>query len=177
MLGMRLVRLIEMHSEGLARDLTERIRSSQRTSDFRQIPAHELEEAITEVYRNLGEWLLQKTEGEIARRFKAVAARRVAEGIRLPHFVSALMLSRDHIWRFLQREAFADNIVELHGELQLYQHLNQFFDCALYYAIVGYQEAQASAEGDLEAIEEVSVPVRTRSRASEIPHSGPSGRS
>jgi hypothetical protein len=161
-LGMRLVRLIEMHSEALSRELTERIRSAERTSDFRKIPARELEQAITEVYRNLGEWLLQKTESDIARRFKAVAARRVAEGIQLPQFVLALMLSRDHIWRFLQREAFADNIVELHGELQLYQHLNQFFDCALYHAIVGYQEAESSASGDLRGMEDAPFPDRVR---------------
>jgi transcriptional regulator with XRE-family HTH domain len=165
-LGMKLVRLIEVHSETLARDLTERIRNSQRTSDFRKIPAHELEQATTEVYRNLGEWLLQKTESDIARRFKAVAARRQSEGIRLPQFASALMLSRDHIWRFLQREAFADNIVELHGELQLYQHLTQFFDRALYYAIVGYQEAQASSEGGLPAMREVPVSVTVISTSS-----------
>lgn len=159
MLGMRLVRLIEVHSEALSRDLTERIRSSQRTSDFLKIPARELEQAITEVYRNLGEWLLQKTESEIARRFKAVAARRAAEGIELAQFVSALMLSRDHIWRFLEREAFADNIVELHGELQLYQRLNQFFDCALYHAIVGYEEAKLRlGKGDSAKIQELAVP-------------------
>jgi transcriptional regulator with XRE-family HTH domain len=166
MLGMRLVRLIEIHSETLARDLTERIRSSQRTSDFRKIPAHEMEQAIAEVYRHLGEWLLQKTEGDIARRFKAIAARRVAQGIRLPQFVSALMLSRDHVWRFLQREAFADSIVELHGELELYQHLSQFFDRALYYAVVGYEEAQAGSESDLRALEDVPVSVRARSGSS-----------
>jgi chromatin segregation and condensation protein Rec8/ScpA/Scc1 (kleisin family) len=166
MLGMRLVRLIEIHSEALARDLTERIRSSPRTSDFREIPAREMEQAISEVYRHLGEWLLQKTEGDIARRFKAIAARRVSQGIRLPQFVSALMLSRDHVWRFLQREAFADSIVELHGELELYQHLNQFFDHALYYAVVGYQEAQAGSEGDLRGMEDIPVSVRVRPSSS-----------
>jgi hypothetical protein len=159
MLGMRLVRLIEIHSEALSRNLTERLRNLDRTSDFRKIPAHELEQAISEVYRNLGEWLLQKTESEIARRFRSVAARRASEGIRLPQLVSALMLSRDHLWHFLQREAFADNIVELHGELQLYQHLNQFFDYAVYYAIVGYQEAQHpdGIKGDLPGMQDPSV--------------------
>jgi hypothetical protein len=52
------------------------------------------------------------------------------------------MLTRDHLWQFLQREAFADNIVELHGELELYQMLNQFFDRAAYYGILGYDEVR-----------------------------------
>ena len=52
MLGMRFVRLIERHSEALSRELTEQIRSSQRTSDFRRIPSKELQLAAAEVYRN-----------------------------------------------------------------------------------------------------------------------------
>ena len=36
MLAMRLVKLIEAHSGALCRDLTEEIRRSERTSDFRR---------------------------------------------------------------------------------------------------------------------------------------------
>jgi hypothetical protein len=39
MLAMRLVKLIEAHSGELCRDLTEQIVKSERTSDFRRIPA------------------------------------------------------------------------------------------------------------------------------------------
>jgi hypothetical protein len=39
---------------------------------------------------------------------------------------------------FLQREAFACNVVELYGELELHQMLTQFFDRAVYYGIQGY---------------------------------------
>jgi hypothetical protein len=116
MLGIKLVRLIERHSEALSRELAEQILSLERTSDFRKIAPAELQLAATEVYRNLGEWLLQKTERDIASRFRAIAARRAAEGIRLHQLTWALMLSRDHLWHFLRREALADNIVELHGE-------------------------------------------------------------
>ena len=89
MLGMKLVRLIEAHSEALSQGVVDVIRASERTSDFRAIPREDLQRRVGEVYRNLGEWLLQKTEPDIASRFKAVAARRVAEGIRLPQFVWA----------------------------------------------------------------------------------------
>ena len=73
MLAMRLVRLIEAHSGELCRDLTEQIAKSEQTSDFRRIPAEELRLAAHEVYRNLGEWLLQKTDNDIEARFRAVA--------------------------------------------------------------------------------------------------------
>ena len=141
MLGMKLMRLIERHSEELSRGLSEQVRRSDRTSDFHKIPQKDLRLAASEVYRNLGEWLLQKTESDIADRFKAAAARRAGEGIRLHQFVWALMLSRDHLWRFLRQEAFADSIIELHAEMELQQMLNHFFDRAIYYAIQGYEEA------------------------------------
>lgn len=160
MLGMKLVRLIERHSEVLSRGLAEQIRKSERTSDFRKIPAEDLRLAATEVYRNLGEWLLQKTEVDVAGRFKAIAARRAEEGISLHQFVWALMLTRDHLFQFLRREAFADTIVELHGELELHQLLNQFFDRAVYYGIVGYEQAgDATPKGDLCRVHDLAVAI------------------
>jgi hypothetical protein len=160
MLGLRLVRLIERHSAALSRGLTEQILNSERTSDFRKVPAKDLQLAATEVYRDLGEWLLQKTERDIATRFRAIAARRASEGIGLHQLVWALMLTRDHLWQFLQREAFADNVVELHGELELHQQLNQFFDRAIYYAILGYHEpAQSIPKNDLRRARDLAVSI------------------
>jgi hypothetical protein len=160
MLGMKLVRLIERHSEVLSRGLAEQIRKSERTSDFRKIPTEDLRLAASEVYRNLGEWLLQKTEVDIARRFKAIAAQRAQEGISLHQFAWALMLTRDHLFQFLRREAFADTIVELHGELELQQLLNQFFDRAVYYGIVGYEDAgHTGHKGDLRRVQDLAVAI------------------
>ena len=140
MLGLKLMRLIERHAEELALGLTQKLQATERTSDFRRIPSGELEVAAAEIYGNLGEWLLQKTEEDIEARFRAIAARRAAEGIGIHQFVWALIISRNHLWQFLQAQAFADSIVALHGELELQQMLNQFFDRALYYGVLEYAE-------------------------------------
>lgn len=157
---MRLVRLIEAHSETLSKGLTELIHKSERTSEFRRIPAADLRLAGSEVYRNLGEWLLQKTERDIAERFQTVAKRRAADGIPLHQFVWALMLSRDHLWHFLRVESFADNIVALHGEMELQLLLNQFFDRAIYHAILGYAEAaESTAKDELKRARDLAVSI------------------
>ena len=158
---MKLVHLIETHSEILSKSLTEHIRSSDRTSDFHKIPAEELQRAARELYHNLGDWLLQKTEKDIARRFRAIGARRASEGVRLQQFTWALMLTRDHLWHFLRRDAFADNIVELHAELELQELLNQFFDRALYYGVVGYEEAgrENPPKTDLQRARDLAVAI------------------
>lgn len=168
MLAMRLVRLIEAHSDELSRGLTEQIRKSERTSDFRNIRAEDLRLAGTEVYRNLGEWLLQKTEGDIAERFRAVAARRAAEGIGLQQFVWALMLSRDHLWHFLRHESFADNVVALYGEMELLGLLNQFFDRAIYHAILGYTEAaESEVKSELQRARDLAISIGLMSTKSD----------
>lgn len=161
MLGMRLVRLIEAHSDALSRGLAEQILKSERTSDFQAVSPEDLQRRATEVYRNLGDWLLQKTEKDIASRFKTIAAHRAAEGIRLQQFLWALMLTRDHLLHFLRLEAFADNIVALHGELEVHQLLNQFFDRAIYYAVLGYESAvrQRAPKGDLRRARELAVSI------------------
>jgi hypothetical protein len=81
MLALKLVRLIERHSEELAIGLTDRLRQSERTRDFCKVSPQDLCLAAVEIYHNLGEWLLQKTETDIAERFRALGARRAAEGL------------------------------------------------------------------------------------------------
>jgi hypothetical protein len=157
---MRLVKLIETHSGELCRDLSEQIAKSERTSDFRKIPADEFRPAVSELYRNLGEWLLQKTETDIEARFRAVAARRAAEGIRLHQFVWTLLLSRDRLWHFLRHQSFADNVVALYGELELQRLLNQFFGRAIYYSVLGYEEAgRCNPKGDLAKVRDLAVSI------------------
>lgn len=167
---MRLVRLIEAHSEALSKGLAKEIRKSDRTPDFRKIPADELRLAAIEVYRNLGEWLLQKTDADIAERFRAVAARRASEGIHLHQFAWAIMLSRDHLLQFLRKEGFADNIIALHGEMELQRMLNQFFDRALYYALQGYEEAeQCVPKGELARARDLAISIGLLAEKTESP--------
>ncbi|HXY06941.1 MAG TPA: histidine kinase N-terminal domain-containing protein [Terriglobales bacterium] len=167
MLGLRLMRLIERHSEELALGLAEKLQFAERTNDFRKIPSAELEVAASEIYGNLGEWLLQKTEDDIEERFRAIAARRADEGVGLHQFVWALVISRNHLWQFLREQACADNIVALYGELELQQMLNQFFDRAIYYAVLEY------VEGEEERAQRFSsgMPPRSTNYAIESPPS------
>jgi len=140
--GSRLVRLIERHSEELAMGLTAKLRQSERTTDFQKIPAMELQKTTAALYHNLGEWLLNKTEQDIEKHFVSIAERRAAEGIRLQQFVWALIISPNHLYRFLLGHAFADSIFELYNELELQQLLNQFFERATYYSVAAYEESR-----------------------------------
>jgi hypothetical protein len=146
MVALKLVRLIEANSHELAQGLMEKVLSSDRTSDYRKMPPGEVQAAAQEIYQHLSDWLLTKTASDIELRYTRIGEARARQGVSLSHFVWALALTKEHLWGFLQREALVDHVVELFGELELFRLLDQFFDNAIYYAVVGYQRAyQAKA--------------------------------
>jgi len=145
MLAIRLVRLIESHSEQLARGLTEKVWNCPRCSDLNKVPAEEFQARTREVYRNLSDWLLYKTEADLEQRYTELGARRAHQGVAFSHFVWAVTATKEYVRAFVQREGLVDSAMELHGELELIALLDQFFDRALYYAAVGYEQERGRA--------------------------------
>src|SRR5215470_19438297 len=90
MIALRLVKLIETHSEELAEGLTRKLLSSERTRDMRKVPAHELHHRCHEIYRNLSDWLLTKTEKDVETVYKDLAGRRAQQGVSLASLTWAL---------------------------------------------------------------------------------------
>jgi hypothetical protein len=143
MFSYRLVRLIESHADALAAGLEERVLTSLQVPDFKNIPAHELRERVYEIYRHLGEWLLGKNELDIEHRYRDIGARRALQNVPLSQVIQAIVLTKENLWEFLKSEAVVDRAIEIMGEMELLQMLEMFFDRAIYYAAVGYEEEAA----------------------------------
>jgi hypothetical protein len=142
MIALRLIHLIESHSDELADGLTHKILSSDRTCGLRRVPAPELHERCHEIYRNLSEWLVTKTESDVERAYGRLGARRYEQGTGLADLCWAIMLTKEHLWEFLEREGIHGSAHEIFGELELLRSLDQFFDRAVYHATVGYEQAR-----------------------------------
>jgi hypothetical protein len=68
--------------------------------------------------------------------------------------VYAIILTREHLWDYLQHEANLEKPAEVFGELEMLQLLEQFFDRAMYYAARGYEQARVARESEnLHAVE------------------------
>jgi hypothetical protein len=146
MIALRLVRLIEAHSEELSRGLLDKILTSDRTSDFHRVDREELQRGAYDIYEHLSDWLLTKTESDIEVRYTQVGERRARQGVSLSHLLWGVVLTKDHLWAFLQREAIAERAIDLFGELELLRLLEQFFDRAMYYASVGFERSGTHAK-------------------------------
>jgi hypothetical protein len=105
-----------------------------------KVPATQLEARTREIYRNLSDWLLDKTEAQVERRYTELGAARAQQGVAYSHFVWAIISTKEHVRAFVQREGLSESAMELHGELELLHLLSQFFDLVLYYAAVGYEQ-------------------------------------
>jgi hypothetical protein len=139
MIALRLVRLIENHSDELAQGLIEKFERSRRTSEMKKVPPVELRDRVDELLHQLGEWLLTKTDSDVERRYFEIGGRRASQGVSLSHYCWAIVLTKEHIWEFLEQQAFLTNPVEIYGEMELLRLLDQFFDRAICYAAEGYE--------------------------------------
>ena len=142
MIAVRLVRLIEQHSDELTDGLLQKFQTSARTTDLRKVPVQELRNRSHEILRNLSDWLLSKSDAEIERRYREIGALRAAQNVSLAHVCWGLFLTKDHVWNFLQREGFLRGALEIFGELELLRLLDQFFDRAICYCVEGYENAK-----------------------------------
>ena len=143
LLAYRLVKLIETHSDGLARSLERRYRECSKCSAYANVPAGDLADKVYDVYRHLGDWLLGKTEADIEQRYLEIGAERAAQGVPLSQVVWMICLIRENLWDYLQKHAELERPAEILGELELLEMLDQFFHLAIYYAALGHERAMA----------------------------------
>ncbi len=145
LLTSHLVRLIEAHSEDLANGLLDRIRGSRRCQDLlEKVPEDELKQRVFEIYSNLGEWLENKSEIEIERRYTKIGERRASQGVPLSQVLLAVLATKEHLWDYVDKEVLFDRPFELYQIVGLFHHVGRFFDRAVYFAAIGYERHHAA---------------------------------
>ena len=142
MLATRLVRLIESHSQELSRELLHIFRTSSKCAGLLRVSDEELQSRSHEIFSNLTDYLQQTSEVEFARRYTDLGVRRHQQKVPFSDLVWALQASKEHLHAFVQREGFADTVMELHAKLEMLWRLDRFFDQAIYWASVGYEQAE-----------------------------------
>lgn len=148
MIALRLVRLIESHSEELAESLIHKLERSSRAADLQKTPQHEIRERSREIYRNLSDWLLTKTEDDIERVYMPLGRRRAEQGITLSALCWALMMTEENLWDFLEMEGMREKPLEILGGFELLRLMDSFFDQAIYFATLGYESHWRAKHAD-----------------------------
>lgn len=139
MIALRLVHLIEAHADELTEELVKQFQTSPRTSDLGKVPAEELRNRNSEILHHLSDWLLSKSDSEVERRYSEMGALRAIQGVSLADVCWAIVLTKEHVWDFLQSQGFLRGPLEIYGEMELLRLLDQFFDRATCYVVEGYE--------------------------------------
>ncbi|HEY6943738.1 MAG TPA: hypothetical protein VI431_01260 [Candidatus Acidoferrum sp.] len=138
----RLVHLIESHSKELAAELLSRARQSPNLASFGRVPDHELRQRVYEIYSQLGQWLVNRTEQDIELQYSEIGARRYRQGVPLSELLWAIVLTKDNLWDFLYRESWPGFEIEVLAEHDMFRMIDHFFNRAMYYAARGFEQAE-----------------------------------
>jgi hypothetical protein len=145
MLSGKLIRLIEAHQQ----EITDRLlRDIQRHPDLvhlRQQPVVEMREWSQILLENLGYWLAEGNEEELARKLDTVGRIRFEEGVPLHESVHTLCLLKDKIIDFVDEQGFNPEPLELYAEEELERRVGRFFDLLLMHLVRGYEGAWRKA--------------------------------
>ena len=63
----------------------------------------------------------------------------------LSELIWVIVLTKENLWDFIKKESVLERPVEVFGELEILQLLEQFFDRAIYHASVGYEREVADS--------------------------------
>ncbi len=160
MIAVRLVRLIEVHSEVLTEELLAKFQTSPRTADLQKVPLHELRARSSEILRHLSEWLLSKAESDIEGRYREIGALRASQNVSFSDFCWAIVLTKEHIWDFIQQHGFLQGPLEVYGAMEFLRLLDQFFERAICYAAEGYELSKTETLSYVSVSHHAATPLK-----------------
>lgn len=147
----KLVQHMTANATGMSRGLLQRIKISEPCSQLAaKVPDPEQQEYALQIYRDLTNWLSGTPDPNLEDRYINLGIRRASQGVPLRCIFSALCISRDYLWEYIQRECLVEEPVEFWGGALLLHSQNRFFDRIFHSALLGYEQAaegQATADG------------------------------
>src|SRR5437867_10768539 len=126
MLSTRLLHRIEDHADQLASVVIGRIQQHQDLTGYHSLSETELYDRVWAVCKHLGEWLTEKTEDPLRKRYEALGRQRWREGVPLHEVVLALQVTKDRILAFVRSDGFSETALELYGREELELRVSHF---------------------------------------------------
>lgn len=164
MISHKLLRHIEDHAGRLTTDLVQALQENPRTYAYRSIPPERLIELKGELYEHLGRWLSGRTRFALESRYRKLGRERYLSGIPLSQVICALNLTKSVLLNFIRRSTPGEP-GEFHLAHELEISISKFFDEAIYFASVGYEDAYQASLAAPQAEIAKTAPVRGRRQA------------
>jgi hypothetical protein len=148
MISEKLVEMIKENADTLTNRLCKDLLSREETKGYRKLNKDSVYERVYDVYSRLDSWLVgDKVRGEIKDHYMKLGIQRFHEGISLSDVVMALQLIKRHLWLYVQEVNYFDSSFQLMQALEFNNRVVWFFDRAIYFTCVGYEEEEIKSQG------------------------------
>jgi hypothetical protein len=150
MIAAKLIELIEIHSDQLARDIARDLATNDRTRGFSSLARTDLEQRLAEIVVHLGNWIGDPRADRVRAEFLDWGKRRFDQKIPLSEIVYAIIIVKQHLRRFASDHGLLDVSfprvdddyvlpMHLHALQEFNATVGRFFDEALYCLASGYE--------------------------------------
>jgi hypothetical protein len=170
MISEKIVTRIKENASLLTTRLLQDLLSREETRSYRNLDKDLLARRVYDVYSRLDAWLMgDKTRGEIRAHYMELGRQRFEEDIPLEEALMALMLIKRHLWLYVQEQNFFDSTFMFHQALEFNNRVVLFFDKAIFFTAMGYQEELLKSIVDTrEVLSKISLNRRQQVKAAKV---------
>ena len=137
----KLVDLIEDSAAELTNQYLQSVHRDPRMPRYQGFDRKEIFDRAYRVYSQLGKWISHETsKEEIKNYWTSLGRLRRQEGFPFSEIVLSLCHIRRLLWEKVQSAGLLDTALDLYQALDLHHRVVLFFDRAMYFAAVGYEE-------------------------------------
>ena len=148
MIYSRLIKLIEDNAGELTNRVCRDLLTREETKSFRTLSEDLVRDWIYGVYSRLDSWLGKKKHTcEVQKYYSDLGKKWFEEEIPLHEAVMTLMIIKRHLWLYVRENQFFDSTYECYQALEMNNKVVLFFDRAIYFTIIGYEEELTKSAG------------------------------
>ena len=140
MISGKLISIIEKNADTIIQSLVKELRTNSRTTAYKNLADSKLIERTKNVYSHLSSWLGDKTDAEIGKLYNALGKERLKENIPLSQLISALIITRNHLCRYIGNEMPCNSSLEIYQLMEFTNYITTFFDKAIYHSVRGTED-------------------------------------
>jgi ADP-ribose pyrophosphatase YjhB (NUDIX family) len=141
LLSSRLTDTVEKNAEQIARLWIQDVTSNRSTPTYHTFDKARLYRRVHSILSQFDKWLGgYYSDNDIRHFYMALGKERRKEGFKLSEVLSALSLSRKHIWEFALARGMWQKTIDIYMALELDRRIMIFFDKAAFYTAQGYEK-------------------------------------
>ena len=145
-LSAKLVKFIDDNLEVISRKWLEDVRTNRSTPSYARFDTGSSLERSRTFILHYERWLEGKfSNQDIRNYYQQLGAARKAEGFSLSELLSAISLTRKHIWEFSLAHGVWNRTIDIYMALELERNMMLFFDKVSYHMTVGFEMDEQSA--------------------------------